>query len=141
MAILSEKTWKRHSNPLSVWTRILSYPLVYLPFWYRSWKQGAAVAAWFAVNPVLFPEPESDESWATRGVLGEKLWTADRPRDLSMLLTAASGVFGAEGLLSAYKRRSWPMVFCASTSLLLKLWYIDRMTFYYEQHRGRASRG
>ncbi|CAA9466253.1 MAG: hypothetical protein AVDCRST_MAG28-4115 [uncultured Rubrobacteraceae bacterium] len=138
MAILSEKTWKRHSNPLSVWSRILSYPLVYLPFWYRSWKQGAAVAAWFAVNPVLFPEPESDESWATRGVLGEELWTAERPRDLSTALTGASAAFFASGLWSAYKRRFWPTMFFGGTAFLLKLWYIDRMTFYYEQHREEA---
>ena len=139
MAILSEKTWKRHSNPLSEWSRILAYPLVYLPFGYRSWKQGAAVAAWFAVNPMLFPEPKSDESWATRGVLGEELWTSEGPRDLSTLLTSTSGAFGLGGLLSAYERRFWPMLFCASTSLLLKLWYIDRMTAYYEKHRNRAS--
>src|ERR671921_2209152 len=71
VAILTEKTWKRHSNPWSVWTRILSYPLVYLPFWNRSWKQGAAVAAWFSLIPLLFPEPkeqQQQQSWATRGV-------------------------------------------------------------------------
>jgi hypothetical protein len=45
MANFGKKIGKRHSNPLSVWTRILSHPLVYVPFWNRSWKQGAAVAA------------------------------------------------------------------------------------------------
>ena len=105
MKILSERVWRRHSSPWSVWTRILSYPLVYLPFWNRSWKQGAAVAAWFAANPVIFPEPEDDSSWATRGVLGEKLWMAERPRDLIMLLSAASGMVGLVGLAAAYRRR------------------------------------
>ena len=136
MPILSKRAWKRHSNPLSVWTRILSYPLVYVPFWNRSWNQGAAVAASFAVNPVLFPEPKSgDEPWATRGVLGEELWTAKRLRDLSMLLAVTSVPFGAGGLWSAYKRRFWPMMLCASAAFLLKLWYIGRMTASYEQHR------
>jgi hypothetical protein len=135
MAILGNRAWKRHSNPWSAWTRILGYPLVYVPLWNRSWKQGAAVAAWFSVNPFLFPEPKDEESWATRGVLGEQLWTAERPRDLSMLLNGASATFFAGGLLSAYKRLLWPMMFYASAAYLLKLWYIDRMTFYYEQHR------
>jgi hypothetical protein len=77
MAILTKRAWKRHSNRWSAWTRILSYPLVYLPFWNRSWKQGAAEAAWFSLNPLLFPEPkEQQQSWATRGVLGEQLWKA-----------------------------------------------------------------
>ena len=142
MAVFTKRVWKRHSNPWSVWTRILSYPLVYLPFWNRSWKQGAAVAAWFSLNPLLFPEPkeQQQQSWATRGVLGEQLWTAERPQDLSMLLSGASATFFAGGLLSAYKRRLWPLMFYASTAYLLKLWYIDRMTFYYEQHRKQEKR-
>jgi Family of unknown function (DUF6653) len=139
MANFGKKIWKRHSNPLSVWTRILSYPLVYVPFWDRSWKQGAAVAAWFAVNPMLFPEPESDESWATRVVLGEELWMAKRLRDLSTALTGASAAFFAGGLWSSYKRRFWPTMFFGGTAFLLKLWYIDRMTFYYERHRDEAQ--
>jgi hypothetical protein len=138
-ATFLERAWKRHSNPWSVWTRILSYPLVFVPVWNRNWRQGAAVAAWFAANPVIFPEPEGDESWATRGVLGEELWTAERPRDLSMLINTASAAFFAGGLLSSYSRRFWPMVFFASVALLLKLWYIDRMTFYYAQHREREE--
>ena len=141
MATLIERAWRRHSNPWSVWTRILSYPLVYVPVWRRSWKQGAAVAAWFAANPVLFPEPDGDESWTTRGVLGEELWTAERPRDLSVLINAASAAFFAGGLLATYGRRFWPMMFAASAALLLKLWYIDRMVSYYDRHRDAAGDG
>ena len=40
--------------------------IVGTPFWNRSWKQGALVAAWFAANPVIFSAPEDDSSWATR---------------------------------------------------------------------------
>jgi hypothetical protein len=78
VAIHTEQSWKRHSNPWSVWTRILSYPLAYVPVWNRCWKQGALVGAWFTANPVIFPAPEDDSSWATRCVLGEQLWTAKR---------------------------------------------------------------
>ena len=55
MAIHTEQSWKRHSNPWSVWIRILSYPLAYVPVWNHSWKQGAVVGALFTANPVLFP--------------------------------------------------------------------------------------
>jgi hypothetical protein len=137
-----ERAWKRHSNPWSVWTRILSYPSVYVPVWNRSWKQGVAVVAWFIANPLLFPAPkgdESDESWATRGVLGEELWTTERPRELSILINTTSAACFAGGLFATYRRRSWPMVLFATVALLLKLWYIDRMTFYYEQHREREQ--
>jgi hypothetical protein len=30
-------------------------------------------------------------------------------------------------------------MFFRGTAFLLKLWYIDRMTFYYEQHRDEAQ--
>jgi hypothetical protein len=139
VTILTEKSWKRHSNPWSVWTRILSYPLAYVPVWNRSWKQGAVVGAWFTANPVIFPSPEDDSSWATRCVLGEQLWTAKRRRDFPMALNAASAVFYAGALLAAYKRRLWPLMFFGGTSYLLKLWFLDRMTLYYEQHREREE--
>jgi len=139
VAAFLKRVWKRHSNPWSVWTRILIYPLVYVPFWNRSWRQGAAVASWFAANPVLFPEPEGDESWATRGVLGEQLWTAERPRDLSVVINTVSAAIFAGGLVFAYRQRPWPLALCAVVAFLLKIWYIDRMTFYYERHRDAAG--
>jgi hypothetical protein len=138
VAIHTEQSWKRHSNPWSVWTRILSYPLAYVPVWNRCWKQGALVGAWLTANPVIFPAPEDDSSWATRCVLGEQLWTAKR-RDFPMALNSASAVFYAGALLVAYKRRFWPLMFFGGTSYLLKLWFLDRMTYYYEEHRGREE--
>ncbi len=139
MAIHTENTWKRHSNPWSGWTRILTYPLVYVPFWNRSWKQGAAVAAWFAANPFVFPAPKDDSSGATRSVLGEQLWTAERRRDLPMALNDASAAFFAGALLAAHRRRCWPMMFCGGSSYLLKMWFLDRMALYYDKHREREE--
>ena len=139
MAIHTETTWKRHSNPWSGWTRILTYPLVYVPFWNHSWKQGVLVGAWFTANPFVFPAPEDDSSWVTRSVLGEQLWTAKWRRDFPMELTATSAVFFAGALVAAYRRRFWPMMFCGGSSYLLKMWFIDRMTFYYEEHRKREE--
>ena len=57
MAIMKEQTWKRHSNPWSVWTRVLTNPLVYVPVWNRSWRQVVSVGTWFLLNPRLFPPP------------------------------------------------------------------------------------
>ena len=74
----------------------------------------------------------------TRCVLGEQLWTAKRRRDFPMALNAASAVFFAGALLAAYKRRFWPLMFFEGT-YLLKLWFLDRMTLYYEKHRERKS--
>ena len=56
-----------------------------------------------------------------------------------MLINTASAVFFAGGLWTTYRRRFWPMMLGASAALLLKLWYIDRMVFYYERHRDVAG--
>ena len=137
-ATLFGRAWKRHSKPLSVCTRLLSYPLVFVPFWNRGWKQGVIVAAWFATSPVHFSEPENRGAWATRVVLGEKLWMAERPLDSSMLINVTSAVLGAGGIWSGHKRRFWPMVFFVSAGVLLLLWCIGRYASYYDQHHYEA---
>jgi len=55
---LTRKVFEHHSNPWSAWTRLLSVPLVFVPFWTRSWRHAALVGAWLLLNPVAFPEPE-----------------------------------------------------------------------------------
>ena len=135
MAIMKERTWERHSNPWSVWTRVLTYPLAYLPVWNRSWLQAVSVGAWFFVNPRLFPPPEDDSSWATRSVLGEQLWTR-RPRaDLPMGQNVLSGLFFLVALHSAYTHRLRRLVSFGGLTLALKLWFLERMVAYYKEHR------
>ena len=56
-----------------------------------------------------------------------------------MALNTASAVFFAGAILAAYRRRLWLMMVCAGPSLLLKMWFIDRMTFYYEEHKEREE--
>jgi hypothetical protein len=133
-ATLVERAWKRHSNPLSVCTRLLSYLLVFVPFWNRGWKQGVIVAA----SPVHFSEPENRGAWVTRAVLEEKLWAAERPLDPSMLLNVTSAALGTGGIWSAHKRRFRPMVFFVSAGFLLLLWCIGRYASYYDHHHDEA---
>ncbi len=83
---LSDAVWRRHANPGSVWTRLLSVPLVFVPLWNRSWSQGLGVAAWMAINPLLFPEPKEENSWAARAIRGERRWVKARPRDASLII-------------------------------------------------------
>ena len=135
MAIMKDKTWERHSNPWSVWTRVLSYPLVYLPVWNRSWLQAVSVGAWFLVNPRLFPPPEDGSSWATRSVLGEQLWTRKKHADLPMVQNVLSGLSFLVALQSAYTHRLGRLVSFGGLALALKLWFLERMVAYYKEHR------
>jgi hypothetical protein len=134
MAIMKIQTWERHSNPWSVWTRVLTNPLVYIPVWNRSWQQAIPVAAWFLLNPRLFPPPKDDSSWATRSVLGEQLWARSLHADLSMLITALSALFFLLALYSAYAHRLWRLISFGGFALGFKLWFIGRMVVYYNEH-------
>jgi hypothetical protein len=121
MAIMKKQTWERHSNPWSVWTRVLTYPLVYVPVWNRSWRQAVCVGGWFLVNPRLFPPPQDDSSWATRSVLGEQVWTRKAHTDLPMTISILSAVSFLVALYSAYTQQLWRLVSFGSLALALKL--------------------
>jgi hypothetical protein len=127
LSALSDAMWRRHANPLSVWSRLLSTPLVFLPLWNRSWRQGLGVAAWFAVNPFLFPEPRDPHGWAARAIRGERRWTTERPRDASLLVQGVGGAAMLAGLRSAYRRRLLPTALSAAVVMASNAWFLDRM--------------
>ena len=136
----SKETWARHSNPWSGWTRLLTYPLVFVPVWNRSWSQAVPVVLWLRLNPRLFPSPKDRSSWMTRGVLGEQLWTRARPLDFSLLLNAPLALSFALALRMAYSRRFRKLLLFGGIAFALKLWFVNRMTAYYDRHgRVRAA--
>ena len=98
----------RHSNPWSAWTRWASTPLMLVPVWRRSGRDAALVGAWMAVNPVIFGRPAHDRAWATRAVLGEEQWIAERPMDTAMAVNIAATVAGLVAMVAARRRRAMP---------------------------------
>jgi hypothetical protein len=130
---LTRKVFEHHSNPWSAWTRLLSVPLIFVPLWTRSWKHASLVGAWLLLNPVVFPEPKDDSAWATRAMLGEVMWVAERPLDRAMAVNAAAA-FGIGGILASLKRRLLPTALCAVFEVAFLLLYWKLMTEYYEQH-------
>lgn len=141
MPDLLDRIWQRHANPWSVWTRIATHPLLYVPLWNRSWKQGALAAVWFGLNPVLFPEPADTTSWPARAVLGEAAWLEDalddlraggpalrqRLRDPDTLFHAAGLAVFMPTLYAAYRRRLGLTILGEAASLGLQLWSVHRM--------------
>lgn len=135
---IKRKVFARHSNPWSAWTRWASTPLVFVPVWNRRWNQAALVAAWMAVNPIVFPVPRHNRAWGTRAVLGEELWITERPRDKAMAVDAAASVAGAIALTAAWKRRLPPAAVAVAAQMALTLGYWRLMVDYYE--RSQSSR-
>lgn len=147
---MSEKTWERHANPWSGLTRLITYPLVFIPVWYfqeffkdpvHNWYPILGiilVAFWFWLNPRIFPKPKNFNHWMSKGVLGEKLWTSrKRYKDINLLLSPIGVPFFIIGLYTAYAKMFWPTMFFAGCAFLLKLWFVDRMVFYYEANKNK----
>jgi uncharacterized protein (DUF2062 family) len=132
---MDERTWSRHANPASAWSRVLTNPLVYVPVWNRSWRQAVPVALWFTLNPRLFPPPDDDSAWATRSVLGEQRYTADGMlhADLPGALNAASAANFFVALYAAYRHRLPLLLGTGALALGLKLAFLGRMVTLYDR--------
>jgi hypothetical protein len=136
---LTREVFRHHSNPWSAWTRLLSVPLVFVPIWNRSWRQGAIVGVWLIVNPIVFREPKNDKARATRAMLGEEMWIAERPLDRAMALSIGATAFCLGGIRGAYKRRLLPTAVCTLGQAALLLAYWREMVVYYERNRGERE--
>ncbi len=144
---MDDQSWARHANPFSVWTRILTpLPLLILAVWSRVWIGHGAwaavgiVALWVWLNPRLFPAPAHFDSWAARGVLGERLFLRHRAtipahhRQAARLLTAISAL----GLLPlAWGLWQLDLGWAIAGALLIsgaKTWFVDRMAWIWDDH-------
>jgi hypothetical protein len=132
---MTAETWARHANPWSGWTRVLTYPLLYVPIWLHNWYLLVIVAVWFAVNPRIFPKPKSTENWMSKGVLGEQLWTQHWRWDFPRMLGIVTVPCFIGAVYTAYMRKFWATMFFASNVFVLKLWFVYRMVQFYEDNR------
>lgn len=77
---MTDEVWRRHTNPLSVWTRLIILPLFNISIWSRTWIDYYSlipitlVLTWTWLNPRFFSPPRSTNSWASKAVLGERVW-------------------------------------------------------------------
>ena len=127
MAILSEKTWQRHSNPLSAWSRALSFVLLPIIIWYLL----IAFIIWLIINPLLFPNPKSQSGWMSRAVIGEKIYTASGKvkADLSTALNFTNLVTVLILIYTSYNQMLVATILLTIISYLLKFWYLDKMVY------------
>ena len=137
MEIFNEKIWKRHTNPLSGWTRVIAFFFFPIPFWFQNWYLLIGLLIFFAINPILFPEPKSKNNWMSKSILGEELWTKKGvlQKDFPTILNLFNGLFFFVLIYGAYKNLLGITVFSTIISSVFKLWYLDRMVFYYEKNR------
>ncbi|MGF0319190.1 DUF6653 family protein [Nocardia fluminea] len=102
---LRHRMFARHAHPVSAWTRLLTTPLVVAPLWTRRMDVTAGVLVWFAINPIMTPEPADRRSFATRAILGEERWLARPALDPTMSVVNVAGAIALGGSMLAARHR------------------------------------
>jgi hypothetical protein len=148
---LKGDTWMRHSNPASVWTRFAVLPLLALAIWSRDWigwwclPPIALLIVWLVINPLFFDRPASTKHWASKSVLGERIWTeTDRaalPEEFQSKVPSLAQAYQVVGLLiMIYGLVVLDAVATVSGVLITqggKVWYLDRMVLIFEAMKKR----
>ncbi|HRO25640.1 MAG TPA: hypothetical protein PLR07_15240 [Promineifilum sp.] len=145
MVVLSDETWRRHANPWSVWTRYAAFPVLVVALWSIYWIGGwslapiFAVVLWLVINPRAFPPPASTDNWASKAVLGERIWVglprAQVPRRHAVVPRVASAVAGVALLPLAwglFRRDAATTALATALVMLAKTWFVDRMVWLFE---------
>ncbi|MEL7133165.1 MAG: DUF6653 family protein [Pseudomonadota bacterium] len=139
---MHETDWRRHANPLSVWTRFTCLPLMVLALFARQWFGWWALplfvfaAAWTWLNPRAFPPPSDFGSWASRGTLGERIFLARDRYDISAhhiraanVLTLLSAIGVLPLIYGLIVLNPWATLVGLVTTILPKAWFVDRMVW------------
>lgn len=143
---LTDANWMRHANPASVWTRYSVLPFIVAAFWSRAWigwwclVPGVLSVLWVFLNPLLFAPPKSTKNWASRAVLGERVYlNRDRVAipdihrtALPVILNCISSIGMAVAIWAVVVFSVWGAVLGVSLAYLGKSWYLDRMVWLYE---------
>ena len=142
---LTDENWMKHANPWSVWTRYSVLPIIVLAFWSRVWIgwwyliPAIISLAWMFLNPVFFNRVKSTKNWASKAVLGERVWMnrdkIDVPeyhKNVPKILNTISSVGMIISIWAIVMLSVWPAILGIALAYLGKSWYLDRMVWLYE---------
>lgn len=146
---MDEETWAHHANPWSVVTRTTVLPLIVIAIWSRVWLGWwsillvVAALLWNWYNPRLFPKPTSTDNWASKAVLGERVWlnrqevaVSPRHRIMPNILATVSAIGVIFVVWGVSSLAVWPTLFGLAVNYAGKLWFLDRMVWLYEDMKG-----
>jgi hypothetical protein len=135
--------WEPHSSPRSVWPLVAAYPVLILAIYRRSGVLLVGTLLSVAANLLLVSPPETDDAWATRVVLGERVWIerglASSPRDLG--LTAIGAVVNLYTLRAAVRRQAVRTGLGTAASVALMFLFFGRMTRLYDEDASAGRNG
>ena len=147
---MDERTWRRHSSPYSVWTRVLTgLPLILFSVWLIKPLGTNSLFViipsffWMWLNPRLFSEPKDTNNWASKITFGERIWlnrdTCPIPKhheNWALFLSIVSGVGFIIALVGSYQNFLFPTIVGGVISWFGKMWFCDRMVWLFEDMKG-----
>lgn len=142
---MTDDVWERHANPWSVWTRYSCLPFLILAIWSREWIgiysliPITIVILWTWLNPRAFQKPKTTDHWASKAVLGERIWL-HHPKDqipshhhraikninIVLCLGLMCLIWGLIYL------KFWPTLLGTLITIIGKSWFLDRMVWLYQ---------
>jgi hypothetical protein len=148
---LSGENWMRHANPVSVWTRFAVLPLLAVSIWSRDWIGWWSLVpivlslVFMVVNPLLFPRPRSTRNWASKGVLGERIWADRKAVEIPQQFTSSVPNIAVAFQIVGMGVMSYGLVVLnvgdVITGIVIvqcaKAWFIDRMVLLFEDMKAR----
>lgn len=150
---LNDVTWMRHSNKWSVWTRFFILPLLAVAIWSRIWIGlysllfVAALVFWTWINPRFFGKPKTTKHWASKAVLGERVWLNSKEikipkhhRRAILILNIITGLGLPFLVWGLYQFHIWGVVIGLILVILGKMWFLDRMVWVYEDMKTKSDK-
>jgi len=143
---MDEQAWRRHANPLSVWSRaITGLPVILLSVWSIKWLLWwslpvlAVAFLWLWLNPRLFSIPNNTDNWASRATFGERVWLnraviaiPGHHHRWALFLSVIAGVGFLLAVVAAYFNLLLATISAGMVCWLGKLWFCDRMVWLYQ---------
>jgi len=143
---MSDEVWERHANPWSGWTRFATFPIWFIAIWSWTWIGWWAIlpivilSVWTWLNPRIFPPYKSDQSWMTRGVLGERIFINRQQKPIpseyvkiAHLLSFFAFLFLMFAIWGFIQQEFWLALGGYLLSVFSKMWFVDRMVCLYDR--------
>lgn len=142
---MSDQTWSRHANPLSVYTRFTVLPLLSLAIYSKNWLglycliPIAIALFWAWYNPRAFSIPEHTDNWASKGTFGERIYLRKAELNIPehhlkvarflILLSFLGSILFVFSLIE----NDPLLIVCGNLLVAIpKAWFVDRMVWIYE---------
>ncbi len=149
---LNNETWMQHSNPWSVWTRMVILPLIALAIWSRVWIGWYSLIPiglmffWTWINPRFFGKPKSTKHWSSKAVFGERVWLNKKKSPIPkhhlkaiLILNIITGLGLPFLIWGLYDYHIWAIVLGLVIVIFGKMWFLDRMVWVYEDMKANSD--